>query len=225
MKSVILAGRMKNGKDTVAEQLAREHGYVVVGFADELKRTTAWLFHMDDKAFWGSSNERNRPFEAPIDEERDDDEQVKVDEAMLAELAPREPEVHGLVALMEIQASRLPARVGPGGEPKLVDAVRVAIGSKTEAVRAAAHEIPHGARLDVLALDLVETLAAQAQHLPRIDTLASGGLGAGVRRRLVDRVGERRRAALGGAAAAGVGRIAGRGHHASTTPAPEGVRP
>jgi RNA polymerase sigma factor (sigma-70 family) len=39
---------------------------------------------------------------------------------ILAELAPREPEVHGLVALMEIQASRLAARVGPGGEPVLL---------------------------------------------------------------------------------------------------------
>src|SRR5437764_7225538 len=39
---------------------------------------------------------------------------------ILAELAPAEPEVHGLVALMEIQASRLAARVGPSGEPVLV---------------------------------------------------------------------------------------------------------
>jgi RNA polymerase sigma-70 factor (ECF subfamily) len=39
---------------------------------------------------------------------------------VLAELAPREPEVHGLVALMEIQASRLRARVGPKGEPVLL---------------------------------------------------------------------------------------------------------
>lgn len=36
---------------------------------------------------------------------------------VLARLAPREPEVHGLVALMELQASRFRARVGPGGEP------------------------------------------------------------------------------------------------------------
>jgi len=35
---------------------------------------------------------------------------------VLAELIPNEPEVHGLVALMEIQASRLRARVGPSGE-------------------------------------------------------------------------------------------------------------
>jgi RNA polymerase sigma-70 factor (ECF subfamily) len=36
---------------------------------------------------------------------------------ILAELAPKEPEVHGLVALMEIQASRMRARTGPSGEP------------------------------------------------------------------------------------------------------------
>jgi RNA polymerase sigma factor (sigma-70 family) len=39
---------------------------------------------------------------------------------MLAELAPAEPEVHGLIALMEIQASRARARIGPGGEPVLL---------------------------------------------------------------------------------------------------------
>jgi RNA polymerase sigma factor (sigma-70 family) len=39
---------------------------------------------------------------------------------VLAELAPREPEVHGLVALMEIQASRARARRGPTGEPILL---------------------------------------------------------------------------------------------------------
>jgi RNA polymerase sigma-70 factor (ECF subfamily) len=39
---------------------------------------------------------------------------------ILAELVPSEPEVHGLVALMEIQASRLGARTGPSGEPILL---------------------------------------------------------------------------------------------------------
>ena len=39
---------------------------------------------------------------------------------ILAELAPAEPEVHGLVALMEIQASRSAARTGPSGEPVLL---------------------------------------------------------------------------------------------------------
>ena len=45
---------------------------------------------------------------------------------ILAELAPGEPEVHGLVALMEIQASRARARVGPRGE-----AVRLADQNRT----------------------------------------------------------------------------------------------
>jgi predicted RNA polymerase sigma factor len=39
---------------------------------------------------------------------------------VLAGLAPEEPEVHGLIALMEIQASRARARVGPSGEPVLL---------------------------------------------------------------------------------------------------------
>jgi len=39
---------------------------------------------------------------------------------MLAGLMPNEPEVHGLVALMALQASRFPARTGPGGRPVLL---------------------------------------------------------------------------------------------------------
>src|SRR3989442_398555 len=39
---------------------------------------------------------------------------------ILAELVPNEPEVHGVVALMEIQASRAGARVGPSGGPILL---------------------------------------------------------------------------------------------------------
>ena len=39
---------------------------------------------------------------------------------ILAELALEEPEVHGIVALMEIQASRAAARIGPSGEPILL---------------------------------------------------------------------------------------------------------
>jgi RNA polymerase sigma factor (sigma-70 family) len=39
---------------------------------------------------------------------------------ILAELVPKESEVHGLVALMEIQASRSRARIGPSGEPILL---------------------------------------------------------------------------------------------------------
>jgi RNA polymerase sigma-70 factor (ECF subfamily) len=39
---------------------------------------------------------------------------------ILAELAPHQPEVHGLIGLLEIQASRGAARLGPGGEPVLL---------------------------------------------------------------------------------------------------------
>ncbi len=39
---------------------------------------------------------------------------------VLAGLAPQEPEVHGLISLIEIQASRLKARIGPDGEPILL---------------------------------------------------------------------------------------------------------
>jgi predicted RNA polymerase sigma factor len=39
---------------------------------------------------------------------------------LLAQLVPDEPEVHGLLSLMELQASRLEARVGPSGEPVLL---------------------------------------------------------------------------------------------------------
>src|SRR5262249_54018639 len=39
---------------------------------------------------------------------------------LLAQLAADEPEAHGLAALMEIQASRIPARTGPTGEPVLL---------------------------------------------------------------------------------------------------------
>src|SRR5215470_1030771 len=39
---------------------------------------------------------------------------------VLAQLAPAEPEVHGLVALLEIQASRIPARIDEAGRPVLL---------------------------------------------------------------------------------------------------------
>jgi RNA polymerase sigma factor (sigma-70 family) len=46
---------------------------------------------------------------------------------VLAELMPEEAEVHGLVSLMEIQASRLRARIGPSGEPVLLMAQNRAV--------------------------------------------------------------------------------------------------
>lgn len=49
------------------------------------------------------------------------DEAVRLGRILTA-LAPADPEVHGLSALMELQSSRLRARVGPDGEPVLLDA-------------------------------------------------------------------------------------------------------
>ena len=55
---------------------------------------------------------------------------------ILAGLAPSEPEVHGLVALMEIQASRLRARTGADGAPVLLaDQDRPALGSPAQSTR------------------------------------------------------------------------------------------
>ena len=56
---------------------------------------------------------------------------------VLAGLLPDEPEVHGLVALMELQASRLPARTGPDGAPILLqDQDRAAVGPAADPARA-----------------------------------------------------------------------------------------
>jgi RNA polymerase sigma factor (sigma-70 family) len=51
---------------------------------------------------------------------------------ILAELVPKEPEVHGLVALMEIQASRVRARVGPSGAHPVARARPWALGSTAD---------------------------------------------------------------------------------------------
>ncbi|MEJ7704339.1 MAG: DUF6596 domain-containing protein [Geodermatophilaceae bacterium] len=56
---------------------------------------------------------------------------------IVAELMPSEPEVHALVALMEIQASRVRARTGPSGEPiLLLRAEPRALGSRAHPPRA-----------------------------------------------------------------------------------------
>lgn len=65
-KTISIAGNLGAGKDTIASWLIRQNGYVPVGFADALKRTTAQLFNLDDGCFWGESDERNRPWATPI---------------------------------------------------------------------------------------------------------------------------------------------------------------
>lgn len=59
---------MRSGKDTVAQILEEDYGYVVVGLADALKRDTAWLFDLDDRAFWGTFEEKAAPLDTPLDE-------------------------------------------------------------------------------------------------------------------------------------------------------------
>jgi len=59
---------MRSGKDTVAQILQEQYDHVVVGLADALKRDTAWLFDLDDRAFWGTFEEKAAPLPAPIGE-------------------------------------------------------------------------------------------------------------------------------------------------------------
>ena len=74
---------------------------------------------------------------------------------VLAELVPAEPDVHALVALMEIQASRIAARVGPNGEPVLLldqDRTRVGPGRIARGLAALvrAEETAGAGRLDAV---------------------------------------------------------------------------
>jgi len=73
---------------------------------------------------------------------------------ILAGLSPDEPEVHGLVALMELQASRLAARIGPSGEPILL----------LDQDRARWDRLL--IRRGLAALERAETLAASQRRLP-----------------------------------------------------------
>ena len=66
---------------------------------------------------------------------------------ILAGLVPDEPEVHGLAALMEIQASRSRARVGPAGEPVLLlDQDRAPLGPAPDQARPRRARAGRGAR-------------------------------------------------------------------------------
>ncbi len=83
---------------------------------------------------------------------------------ILAELAPTEPEVHGLIALMEIQASRARARVGPSGEPiLLLEQDRAQVGSAPDPTRACGP-------------------GTRRRHKQRAGTLCPSGRGCGVPR-------------------------------------------
>jgi hypothetical protein len=56
-----ITGKAGSGKDTVADILVKDHGFVRIGFADVMKRFCAEVFGFTDEQLFGPSSERNRP--------------------------------------------------------------------------------------------------------------------------------------------------------------------
>ena len=56
-----IAGNAGSGKDTVADHLVKNHGFVKVSLADPLKRICREVFDFSDEQLWGASEERNKP--------------------------------------------------------------------------------------------------------------------------------------------------------------------
>lgn len=56
-----LSGVAGSGKDTCADLLVRNHRFVKVALADEIKRTAQRWFGFTDQQLWGSSEKRNEP--------------------------------------------------------------------------------------------------------------------------------------------------------------------
>lgn len=56
-----LCGQAGAGKDTVADFLVKNHGFVKVALGDPLKRICKDVFDFSDEQLWGSSSERNKP--------------------------------------------------------------------------------------------------------------------------------------------------------------------
>jgi len=110
---------------------------------------------------------------------------------ILAELAPEEAEVHGLVALMEIQASRAKARVGASGEP---GPEPCALGSRPHPPWAGGAGTRRGARRRARAV----RPPGRHRRLSRAGAHARGD-GVGAHRRALRRAGSARTVAGGGA--------------------------
>jgi len=58
-----ISGLAGSGKDTCADFLVRDHGFVKVALADPIKRMTAEAFGFSYEQLWGASSERNKPDE------------------------------------------------------------------------------------------------------------------------------------------------------------------
>jgi hypothetical protein len=56
-----LCGQAGSGKDTVADILVAEHGYIKIALADPLKRICRDVFWFSDEQLWGPSEKRNEP--------------------------------------------------------------------------------------------------------------------------------------------------------------------
>lgn len=62
MRNIIgLAGEKKAGKDTFADYLVEKHGYLKIGFADEIKRMAMALYDFTPEQMFGPSEERDKP--------------------------------------------------------------------------------------------------------------------------------------------------------------------
>lgn len=58
---IAISGFAGVGKDTVADFLVKHHGFVKIGFADELKRAVQSIYGFSDAQIWGPSDERAKP--------------------------------------------------------------------------------------------------------------------------------------------------------------------
>jgi len=56
-----VCGLAGSGKDTVADILVKNHGFVKIAFADPMKRFCKEMFDFSDEQLWGSSDARNAP--------------------------------------------------------------------------------------------------------------------------------------------------------------------
>ncbi|GMV19489.1 MAG: hypothetical protein AMXMBFR56_77130 [Polyangiaceae bacterium] len=56
-----ISGKAGSGKDTAADVLVRDHGFVRIALADPMKRFARGLWHFTEAQLWGPSQQRNAP--------------------------------------------------------------------------------------------------------------------------------------------------------------------